>query len=709
MKKTVAFLYIFGLLSIVSASVQADTYSVNDLGTLPDGTWSRAFGINSSGKVVGRAGTTSDPTSELRHAFLYRGGEMQDLGTLGGMGYYDKSEAFGINDNEQVVGWAYIASGSYGYYHAFLYSGGAMQDLGTLGGGQSQAFGINDRGHVVGYSYNASGDFHAFLYSDGTMQDLGTLGEDSQAYSINTNGQVVGWSDTGSGLGSWHAFLYSGGTMQDLGTLGGAESRAFGINNIGQVAGWSNTSTGKHAFLYSDGSMQDLGTLGGTWSEAWDINDNGQIVGWSWTAPYESHAFLYSDDTMTDLNNLISPGSGWILREATAINDSGQIVGYGSIGGHNHAFLLTPIPEPSTMTLFTTCIFSLICFIWRRRGMHIKLLCGAVILILLTTQVSQADVFNMPSGQTSLEMVTVGNPGNEGEQSRLADYGDTAYYGGVPYSYQIGKYEVTNAQWQEFLNTKASVGDPYGLYNTDMAGFFGGITRSGSGTPTDPYVYSVKDGDANWDNRPVNYVSFWDAARFANWLHNGQGNGDTESGAYINIGNQDTFARQSGALYFIPTENEWYKAAYYDPNKLGGPGYWDYQTGTDTVPNNGNPEGDTGNTANFYDGNYTVGSPYHTTPVGYFGESESPYGTFDQGGNMMEFNETTIGAAHILRGGYWDVYSYYLLASRRYDSYNPPDEFKYTGFRVAMIPEPCSITLIMCGAIVLLNWWRCRK
>ena len=74
---------------------------------------------------------------------------------------------------------------------------------------------------------------------------------------------------------------------------------------------------------------------------------------------------------------------------------------------------------------------------------------------------------------------------------------------------------------------------------------------------------------ADWANRPVNYVSFWDAARFANWLHNGQptgpqGPGTTEGGAYHDVGNQTLFGRNAGAKFFIPTENEWYKAAYHD-------------------------------------------------------------------------------------------------------------------------------------------------
>jgi len=228
-----------------------------------------------------------------------------------------------------------------------------------------------------------------------------------------------------------------------------------------------------------------------------------------------------------------------------------------------------------------------------------------------------------------------------------------------------------------------------------------------------PAAYTAKGGDTNWDNRPVNLISFWDAARFCNWLNNGQGNSDTESGAYINIGNQFTFARQPDAKYFIPTGHEWYKAAYYDPNKSGGAGYWEYATKSNTMPNNGNPEGDTGNTANFYDGDYTSDSPYFTTPVGYFGLSEGPNGTFDQEGNVMEFIEWGYGMnARGVIGGDWgsDLADWHIPGTIPGTiTFSTTDESDYLGFRVASVPEPGSLTLLVCGAIPGLLWWRRRK
>jgi len=300
----------------------------------------------------------------------------------------------------------------------------------------------------------------------------------------------------------------------------------------------------------------------------------------------------------------------------------------------------------------------------------------------------------------TIDMVTVGNPGNAP---------DTRYngvsVGSVDHVYQIGKYEVTAGQYTEFLNAVAK-DDPNGLYNTFMVSSYGAnIQRTGS-SPN--YSYSVAP---DWADRPVNYVSLWDAARFANWLDNGQptgpqGPGTTEDGAYLNIGNHATFARQPGARFFIPTENEWYKAAYHKNDGVTG-NYWDYPTASDTAPINTLP--DPGNHANFYDvfgtgsNNYTIGSPYYRTEVGEFENSTSPYGTFDQGGNAWEWNETVVSSSSRgLRGGSFATSSVILLASYFDDTLFPMFEYSDVGLRVAsLIPEPASITLCLAGVLML--------
>ena len=137
--------------------------------------------------------------------------------------------------------------------------------------------------------------------------------------------------------------------MTDLGTLGGNDSSAFDINNSEQIVGFAKTSSGLyHAFLYQDSVMHDLGLIDGDQNYAYGINDLGQIVGHSNTP----NAFLYSNGTMFSLNDLIDPASGWQLEHAFDINNHGQIVGYGYINGAQHAYLLTPIPEPASLILF---------------------------------------------------------------------------------------------------------------------------------------------------------------------------------------------------------------------------------------------------------------------------------------------------------------------------------------------------------------------
>ncbi len=329
---------------------------------------------------------------------------------------------------------------------------------------------------------------------------------------------------------------------------------------------------------------------------------------------------------------------------------------------------------------------------------------ATLVVVALLATMSQA---------VNIDYVPVGNPGNVADDEVMtAD--STTGYGSVADPYLIGTYEVTNGQYIEFLNGVATVDDPNGLYNTKMAGTYGGIDRTGSGTAGSPWVYSAKGADANCLDRPVNFVSFYDTLRFSNWLHNGQLSdpNTTEDGAYdMSLGS--SVVRKPGARVFLPSEDEWYKAAYYDGDSSV---YYDYPTGTDTEPSNvlSNPASDPGNNANFYDyygtGNngLTIGSPYYTTEVGDFENSASPYGTFDQGGNIMEWNETLIGPSRGVRGSYWNNYSHSLAASYRDDRSTPTNEDDNIGFRVASVPEPSTIILLLTGALGLL-FYRIRR
>ena len=295
----------------------------------------------------------------------------------------------------------------------------------------------------------------------------------------------------------------------------------------------------------------------------------------------------------------------------------------------------------------------------------------------------------------TIDWVTVGDPGNPSDTKVMVQDGTTGY-GSVGRTYRIGRYEVTNAQYAEFLNAVADT-DTYELYSEYMDPNLhsterGGIIRSGS---SGSYTYSPVVGR---EDMPVNWVTFYDALRFANWLHNGQGAGDTETGAYTLLGgdpepsNGLTVTRNLGATVFLTSEDEWYKAAYYNAVSSS---YFDYPfaDGFAGVACESTP-GTTSHSANCDD---IVGD---FTDVGTYTASPSPYGTFDQGGDIYEWNESIIisgpNTYRGVRGGNFFSEPHTLESSFRAND-NPYDDDRGRGFRVAMIPEPTTALLLATG------------
>lgn len=344
-----------------------------------------------------------------------------------------------------------------------------------------------------------------------------------------------------------------------------------------------------------------------------------------------------------------------------------------------------------------------------RRIRHLEVLVGVAAMVSLFVAGAHADVV--------IDTVSVGNPGNTGEGSGegYGGWGPNRVCGAVPYFYNIGKHEVTAGQYAAFLNAVAAT-DTYALYNPSMwsDAYSCKIRRTGEPGSYTYLVDADEDGveDLAWVNRPVTFVSWGDAARFANWLHNGKPTGPqglmtTEDGSYyLNGATTDAellaVLREPTATWVIPSEDEWYKAAYHMNDGVTG-NYWDYPTGTNDVPNNGNPEGDTGNSANFWDGDYTIGPEYWRTDVGFFSLSESPYGTFDQGGNVWEWNEGILydSSRGLRGGGFGDVGNGLLAHDRNHGHYPAREEFD-VGFRIA-IPEPATTGLLLVVGIGVLR------
>jgi len=333
---------------------------------------------------------------------------------------------------------------------------------------------------------------------------------------------------------------------------------------------------------------------------------------------------------------------------------------------------------------------------WRStRSRVLSVAAGALVSIAAASMVSavQAGVVNL--GSFSGEFVTVGDPNNTA---------DTTTYGAVSQTFDIMKFEFTNQQYVQFLNSVDANGNQTnGIYNALMGSDGrGGISFTSGATAGSKYAVRL-----NMGNKPVNFVSWFDAARVSNWLHNGATSSSSmETGAYTlnNATSGNAVAMNAGARFFIPSENQWYKAAYY---KGGGTnaGYWPYATQSNTLPTSvtagltgDGSAGSSGNRANYNSAAVWNGQVGNVTTVGTNG-GPSAYGAFDMTGNVFEWNDLDRSTSSFrgFRGGDWTTSSSFLSSSIRGDL-DPSFEFYLIGFRVAMVqpvPEPSMMVIGM--------------
>jgi len=341
---------------------------LTDLGSLDGASFSHATSVNARGWITGGSFMSDfDPLKKqpVEHAVLWKDGKINDLGTLGtGL----ESAALYVNNPGEVVGFSTFDTTPDPFsflgaaIHAFIWRHGVMQDLGTLGGRDSfPAGGCNNQraGLVAGASTTSSGESHAFLWDNGTMTDIPTLGGTSAvAQCANNAGQVIGFSNLTGDEGcntdngcAVHTFSWDHGTLQDLGTLGGTSSIPVWLNNNGEAVGGALTTGNEevHATLWKNGQITDLNRDGDCFSFATGINSHHQIIGNTFNC--ETGTFrmvLWRNGSIIDLNAATASDSKLFLIEPDNINDRGEIVGRGVPPGCDnldlcgHVFLLIP-------------------------------------------------------------------------------------------------------------------------------------------------------------------------------------------------------------------------------------------------------------------------------------------------------------------------------------------------------------------------------
>ena len=293
-------------------------------------------------------------------------------------------------------------------------------------------------------------------------------------------------------------------------------------------------------------------------------------------------------------------------------------------------------------------------------------------------------------------------------------------WGAVSNVFKIAKYETSNEQYKDFLNkVDASGTNPNGVYNAQMGSdSLGGITFNAGGSSGAKYTVKTgtSPGGVAYTNMPVLFTTWFSAARFTNWLQNGQqtNSSSMETGAYT-LNNQTSGnipARNAGATDFLPSRDEWYKAGFYDGNTVA---YKTWPTDSNAQPTNTVSNLTLANVANYGSTSTPTLSPIS---VGSYINTTSPYGAFDMFGNATEYTDTAGTGADLGRpqvfSGSWAT----TVASAGSWNSTAAGIFRSSttatgqvGFRVAAVPEPATIALASVGIASLagLDWMKRRK